>query len=316
MTSGRGDEESTQFDPEDLLSDSLQTLYDYAPITHSSAGSLFRYALPRPSTFALTTANHETQPIGTTEEAPDASVIALVTPNTQAGNWALHASSIWTSALFVADHIEDFCLRAHVQAARARRELPLRILELGAGAGLPSVVIAKTYEDVAVVASDYPDEELIAALEANVQRNRVAGCCWVVPYAWGNDPSVLFSSSNLQPSYPAGPEGFDVVLAADTLWNPDLHELFIKTLCLTLRRTPDARIYLVAGLHTGRYTLQTFMSLVEQFGLIIEHRIEREVSGDGRREWDVSRAEGEEEKERRRWVVNMTIRWNDLFPYE
>lgn len=304
MTSDTNPEDDIpeSFDPEDLLSDSLQTLYDYTPITHSSAGSLFRYTLrTRPAATADHTILHASaDPIK--EE-----VVTLVTPNTQAGNWALHASSIWTSAIYVADHVENLRIHEHVRAIQTRGESSLRVLELGAGAGLPSIVIAKSYRDVAVTASDYPDEQLIATLEVNVRRNDVLSRCRVVPYAWGSDPSVFSSPSSEQDS-----AEFDVVIAADTLWNRDLHVLFLKTLQQVLRRTTDARIYLVAGLHTGRYTLQAFMNVMEDYGLIVDNLVEREVNGALSRVWDVGWAEGEDEKERRRWVVDMTLKWKNI----
>lgn len=291
--------EMQELDPEDLLSDSLQTLYDYAPITHSSAGSLFRYTLPQRSE-PTTAASDENPPTPAPNAAPtdDARVITLVTPTTQATNWALHASSIWTSALFVADHVADLNLDAHTRAvAEADGPRPLRVLELGAGAGLPSIVIAKTHPGAAVTASDYPDAELVAALAQNVQRNGVGDRVRVVPYAWGSDPAAF------------GDGAFDVIVAADTLWNPELHALFLGTLQRLLHRTPDARAYLVAGLHTGRYTLQAFMDAVGEYGLALEEAVEREVGGSRARPWDVARAEGEDERERRRWVVDMRIKW-------
>lgn len=77
-------------DPEDILSTSLQTLYEYAPITHSSAGRVFTYTpkstLPNPPT------------------------VTLNTPDTKPANWSLHASSIWVSSLYVAENLADLHL--------------------------------------------------------------------------------------------------------------------------------------------------------------------------------------------------------------
>lgn len=289
---------SDDLDPEDLLSDSLQLLYDYTPIVHSSAGSEFIYTPPKD--LALSTLpSHKSPPI------------TLITPTTQAENWSLHASSIWTSSIFLADHLLDLHIAQHIagraeQTNDARVSRKLRVLELGAGAGLPSILIAKSYEGIEVVASDYPDAEVIKALKDNVARNNVAHQCRVVPYAWGNDPSVF-----CQPNSPSD-HTFDVVIAADTLWNSQLHLLFLESLCKTLRRSGDARIYLVAGLHTGRYTLQAFMDAVPGYQLEFEDIVERAVSGSEGRSWDVEHQENEDEKERRRWVVWMVLKWKAL----
>ncbi|RPD59046.1 hypothetical protein L226DRAFT_106793 [Lentinus tigrinus ALCF2SS1-7] len=271
-------------DPEDLLAESLETLYDHVPVAHSSAGAPFTYQL-----------NDEV------------SRIHLVTPDTQASNWALHASSIWSSAIYVADHIRDLHLDQHIALAK-RDGRPLRILELGAGAGLPSILIAKMYQDAVVTCSDYPDESLIKTLAENAKRNDVADRCRVVPYGWGSDPSPLMvsQSAHLDPI-----PGFDIVLAADTLWNSDTHRIFVQTLQLTLKRAASARVHLVAGLHTGRYVIASFLKLIPDAGLVTEDLKERRVGGSEERPWSVDRAEGEDEAERRRWVIWMVLRWQD-----
>ncbi|KAI8996620.1 hypothetical protein BD414DRAFT_478556 [Trametes punicea] len=267
--------------PEDVLAESLETLYDYVPVALSSSGSTFTY-----------------QP----GNAGDA--ITLTTPDTQAANWSLHATSIWSSSIYIADHLCDLGLDRHVAQARAENR-PLRLLELGAGAGLPSILIAKTYQDMLVTTSDYPDKSLIRTLAENVKRNKVFDRCRVIPYSWGSDASVLLSCEG-----PGSATGkFDVVIAADTLWNSELHGVFVESLGLTLRRSPEARIYLVAGLHTGRYVLQSFLRLIQGAGFVAEKLVERRVGGSEQRPWSVERAEHEDERERRRWVVWMVFKW-------
>lgn len=284
-------------DPEDLLSDSLQTLYDYTPITHSSAGSIFQYNPPKdalPSTYSR----------------DQSCTITLTTPTTQAANWSLHASSIWASSIYIADHLPDLHLDRHIEIAARETNSDgssrrLRILELGAGAGLPSILIAKLYDAADVTVSDYPDEELIKTLADNVTRNDVARNCRAVPYAWGDSPSVLsHPNASIDPT-------FDVIIAADTLWNSQLHSLFLDALGKTLRKSAGARIFLVAGLHTGRYTLQAFMNSVRSGAFEFDVIEERAVDGRSRRAWDVERQEQEDEKERRKWVVWMVLRWKD-----
>jgi nicotinamide N-methyltransferase len=177
------------------------------------------------------------------------------------------------------------------------------LIELGAGAGLPSILIAKSYPHVIhIVASDFPDPLLICTLRENVARNDASPNCSVVPHAWGTDPSALLPAA-------------DIVLAADTLWNPEVHAALLRTTCGVLARTQAARAYFVAGLHTGRYTLDSFFRAADEAGLALVEATEREVQGEGRRrEWDVRRAESvdEDERERRRWVVWSVLKWRDL----
>lgn len=282
-----------EVESEDILSDSLQVLYDYTPITYSSAGSIFRYQPPPQLISAL--------PIPI-----DPFTITLLTPSTQAGNWSLHASSIWASSIYLADHIQDLHI---AQYSKSSGRPQTRVLELGAGAGLPSILVAKLHENVSVVVSDYPDDEIIKALVTNIDENNVSSRCRAIPYAWDSDTSVF-----RDPDADSGSEAgniFDIVIAADTLWNSGLHALFLRALQKTLRRSADARVYLVAGLHTGRYTLQAFMDAVPRHNFQFEEICEREVAGSASRPWDVERHEYDDDRERRRWVVWMVLRWTD-----
>ncbi|KAF9240625.1 WD40-repeat-containing domain protein [Melanogaster broomeanus] len=262
------------YNPEDILSASLQILYDYSPITHSSPGSVFTYTV-KPGRVPARPLNQ----------------IELMTPDTQPSNWALHASSVWVSSLFIADHLED------LQIDSLPSQKIVRVLELGAGAGLPSILIGSMYQSASITVTDYPDDNLIRTLSDNVRRNGVSERCRAVPYGSGD---------------PGNESLFDIVIAADTLWNPELHAPFIDTLCTCLKRSSDSRIHLVAGLHTGRYTIQAFLDGTKRSGLVVQSATEREVSGTQSRPWDVSRAEDEDERERRRWVVWMVLKWGDV----
>lgn len=214
-------------DPEEILQSSLLSLYEYHPITLSSAGSLFTYQSPDPQIPKVT----------------------VRTPDTQAANWSLHASSVWAASRFIADHLDSLNLSTHLSHCPPGKRV--KLLELGAAAGLPSIVLAKKYPEISVTASDYPDPDLIRTLTENVTDNGVSANCRAVPYGWGSNPSALLPSDDN--------EKFDVVLAADTIWNPEFHDLFIEALQLSLKVSPHARAYLFAGLHTGRYTIQSFL---------------------------------------------------------
>lgn len=254
-----------EMDAEDILGDSLSTLYSYTPITHSSAGSLFTYSSP-------------THPLQ----------IHLKTPDTNAGNWALHASSIWVSSLYLADHVDLLGLTGGE-----------KILELGAGAGCPGIVIAKLHQDVRVTLSDYPDEQLIQCLRENAEENASFNTK-VVSHAWGSKEVEGLGGE------------FDLIIAADTLWNVDMHTLFLDSLELLLAKNATGRVVLVAGLHTGRWTVQKFFKQVQERNVFrIEEVAERRVQeGDWetQREWAVER-ELEDEKDRRDWVVWVVLKW-------
>lgn len=170
----------------------------------------------------------------------------------------------------------------------------MTLLDLGAGAGLAGISIAKAYPNVDVTVSDYPDAQLMETLSANVAFNDVSNCK-AVSHIWGTDTSNLGS--------------FDTVICADLLWNPEMHSSLVASLASVTKKSAEARVHLIAGLHTGRWTVQAFLSRVCHAGFIIDQTIERESKGSDSRPWDVSRADREDEKERRRWVVCVTLRW-------
>ncbi|KAL5513421.1 hypothetical protein ACEPAH_3820 [Sanghuangporus vaninii] len=335
-------------EPEDTLSAFLGVVYNCTPITYSEAGSVFTYAYPDLRRHA----DVKGVPPADDEDhrwTADPIILTLHTPDTQARNWELHASSIWAAAVFLADHIDELNLNRFMHLSRSgeqgiRPGGMFRVLELGAGAGLPGLHIAKFLERIErdsksrgedmkewrVTLSDYPDELLIETLRRNVQRNYLSDSdhsqvtdtilerIHVVPYAWGEDISTLILSQGQD----AEGIGFDLIVAADTLWNAALHSTFAQTIYFLLRRTPDARVHLVAGLHTGRYAISGFLRAirsnhVSQRDSTPKPRLdvldisEREVSGETRRDWKEDR-EGEDDIERRRWVVWIVLGWVDL----
>ena len=74
-------------------------------------------------------------------------------------------------------------------------------------------------------------------------------------------------------------------------------------------RTADARVHLVAGYHTGRYTVDAFLKAIPDVQLEVEDTTERQVGGRQQRPWSVQRAEEETEEERRRWVLWIVLKW-------
>ena len=113
-----------------------------------------------------------------------------------------------------------------------------KILELGAGAGLPSLVAA-TLGAQKVVVTDYPDAELVENLAQNITT------CSLLPqpattvvaegYLWGS------STEKILEHLPSPNHGFDVLLLADLLFNHSCHDALVSTIIKTLARTPEAR---------------------------------------------------------------------------
>jgi EEF1A N-terminal glycine/lysine methyltransferase len=267
-------------DPIEIFATSLESLYDHQAVTVASAGSNFMYSPkchPR---------------------AQEEALIELITPDTKPENWFLHASDIWVSARYLADHLHLLQLENVLTSACHTKQL--RLLELGASAGLPGILIAKLYPEINVTSSDYPDELLINTLRKNIKTNGVESNCKAIPHVWGSDPNILLENA---------PNGFDMIIAADTLWNSEMHPLFIRTLEGTLKKSPKARVHLVAGLHTGRYTISSFLKAVGHSKLEVEVAKEYRTNRDIFRHWSPDSQHDDDASERRKFTIWVVLKW-------
>jgi nicotinamide N-methyltransferase len=150
------------------------------------------------------------------------------------------------------------------------------------------------------VVSDYPAAVVLANLRVNVAKNipsavresvdrvRIEG------HTWG-DLSTPFALAHQH--------HFTRILAADCLWMPHEHENLVKSLLHFLSLDRAARVYVVAGFHTGRARLAEFFETTARLGLEAEDLYEEDVAG-VRREWVTEQDDGRENvTERKRWLV-------------
>lgn len=111
------------------------------------------------------------------------------------------------------------------------------VLELGAGAGLPSLISAICGAKQVLV-TDYPDQELIDNLQHNIEHAIDPGVRHNIStegYLWGNDVASLTEVLE-------EPEKlFDLLILADILFNHSEHEKLVLTLQKTLSREAEAR---------------------------------------------------------------------------
>ncbi|KAM0719568.1 hypothetical protein Q7P37_003698 [Cladosporium fusiforme] len=111
------------------------------------------------------------------------------------------------------------------------------ILELGAGAGLPSLVSA-IHGARHVVVTDYPDAELVENLQWNIDH------CALLPqprnvradgFLWGAETEKLITG------LPEGEDRFDLLILADLLFNHSEHHKLVATVKTMLKRSADAQ---------------------------------------------------------------------------
>lgn len=111
------------------------------------------------------------------------------------------------------------------------------VLELGAGAGLPSL-ICSMYQPARVVVTDYPDAELIDNLQYNIDHaidENFRQSIVAQGFLWGSDVTTLKNRLT------CAKDGFDLVIMADILFNHSEHEKLLKTVQETLCKSADAR---------------------------------------------------------------------------
>lgn len=124
----------------------------------------------------------------------------------------------WASSIHLAERMS---LTPAYFSLCAKEAGPLRVLELGAGTGLLSIVAAKILQDApsAIVATDYhPDvlSNLKVNIDSNLSGARRSSSVSVHALDWES------------PDYsPAFDESFDIILAADVVYHPE-HSRWIR----------------------------------------------------------------------------------------
>ena len=180
------------------------------------------------------------------------------------------AQRIWPAAQVLARYLD-----AHPTLVVGRA-----VLEIGAGAALPSVVAALLGAR-AVVVSDYPDDRMLQNMRANLtanlppeQRRRAV----VVGYDWNHSARSLMSAlSGLHDARHGGgdgggAEGFNLVLLSDLLYECE-HEAILRAVASSLAAAPeDARALLTFQVHDLCQLPKqvAFFQLAADFGLAVK----------------------------------------------
>ncbi|KAN0065834.1 Protein N-terminal and lysine N-methyltransferase efm7 [Thecaphora frezii] len=139
------------------------------------------------------------------------------------GSHPLWGHLAWNASFVMADF-----LCAHANTLTKGR----KVLELGAAAGLPSIV-CNWVEASHVVASDYPDPDLLGNLVKNIAFNcgednkstfKGPGYAAAEGFIWGTDPTKVLSHLSAD-----GSEKFDLILLSDLVFNHQAHPALLDT---------------------------------------------------------------------------------------
>ncbi|KIV83341.1 hypothetical protein PV11_05374 [Exophiala sideris] len=143
------------------------------------------------------------------------------------GHSPLWGHLLWNAGQVIAQYLEDNAQKlAHGTT----------VLELGAGAGLPSLVAAVLGAEKVVV-TDYPDPDLIVNLRYNIEHcSALTEKSNIVAegFLWGS--SIESLTAHLKPDT----QGFDLLILADILFNHSEHAKLLATLRDCLKKTADS----------------------------------------------------------------------------
>lgn len=296
--------------PEDFFEAFLPSLLpDDAPQFLGDPGQHLLYSSPSFGDLEIAVPSYPTLNRVTTEET-------ATTQNTHADDTVpvqdgrtLFAHFVWSSGLVAAEGIENAHLYETNPTAVGKEAYQIwnvkgqSVLELGAGAGLPSIVSTLANAST-VVATDHPlSPALAGTIQFNMDHNlrnrspRPPAKISIQSHEWGvlDDP---FSQKNRA--------AFTRIIAADCYWMRAQHENLARTMRWFL--APGGQVCVVAAFHTGRAVVADFFETALKNGLRIESIFERDVVAqyeDGReirREW-LPRRDDDGPGTRARWCA-------------
>lgn len=190
------------------------------------------------------------------------------------GSGTGHGDVLWGAAHYAAELLESSDgLSRLLGGGKSMQDL--RILELGAGLGLPSWVGSR--RGARVVASDVRDAGRISALATAASLNLLShassggsmrpGEAHVRAHSWGEDCDELVSVFG----------GFDLVLVCDCLYITDLHPALLDSIgrCLV----PDGAALVTFSLHHehNEAVVLNFFELAKSRGMSVEAFDEKQM---------------------------------------
>ncbi|CAG8940176.1 unnamed protein product [Penicillium salamii] len=152
------------------------------------------------------------------------------------GDHPLYGNLLWnagrTSSHYIEEHTEDLIRNRDV-------------LEIGAAAGVPSIVSAIQGART-VVLTDYPDPDLVSNMQYNADLSASAiparddglRRLHVDGYKWGSDVGKL--RAYLPPAADGSLGLFDVLIMADVVYSHREHPNLIKTMQETMKKSPES----------------------------------------------------------------------------
>lgn len=174
-----------------------------------------------------------------------------------AGEPPLFADDVWPGSRALSDYLD-----AHADELCLGRS----VLELGAGAALPSLCASKLGARICV-ATDYPGKDVVENISRQFAANGIeASQAFAKAFVWGEDTTPLLELTN--------GDGFDTVLMSELLWKDTkaLHAALLGSLKTLLAPHGIALISVVhrpTATHSVDDDLEFFRIASTKFGLAV-----------------------------------------------
>ncbi|KAJ5266688.1 hypothetical protein N7478_009496 [Penicillium angulare] len=330
------EEDESSDDAEDLFGAFLPHLFpDDAPSFHGDPGKHLLYSSPRYGELEIMVPSY---PENNKSTDSSSAVTGQGNGNGNGKNNAeegrkLFAHFLWSSGMVVAEGVElaacdskddlndpeyfvdDDALQEAKEIWSVRGE---DVLELGAGAGLSSLICALS-NACSVTITDHPSSPALkGAIQFNISHNlrNIESNTNTKTYTKSTDISIHpHEWGNLSDTFAAENKGkFTRIIAADCYWMLSQHENLCTSMDWFL--APKGKVWVVSSFHTGRAVVSSFFDTADEFGFVVERIWERDVvekDADGRerrREWWACGAEGA--LERKRWCVVAVLKRREV----
>ncbi|KAK4229475.1 hypothetical protein QBC38DRAFT_110620 [Podospora fimiseda] len=184
------------------------------------------------------------------------------------GHSPLEAHHLWNGARVVSDFFES---------SPSTTVSNRTVLELGAGAGLPSIITASLGAKKVVV-TDFPDPDLVSTMWKNIYSchllNQDELNIAADGYVWGANPKHLIDHLK-----PVGEDRFDVLILADLLFRHSEHGNMLKTVRETMKKSREAKAYVVFCSYRPwlRHKDLAFFELAKEQGFLVEQILEKKM---------------------------------------
>lgn len=182
-----------------------------------------------------------------------------------------HGDDVWASCAsrhvsnLFADPAKCATLLGKPQTSDSHPLLGKSLLELGAGAGIPSMTAFKC--GATVVCTDQAIPHRIRCLAEAAERNhhdldmKEKSNIWVCPYSWGDPVGAILLNDG---------EKFDVIVASDCIYHPQVHEVLLRSIQMTMAKHGVALLPFALHGNTDDDNVWSIVEMAQTMGFDVE----------------------------------------------